>query len=128
MAEPKSDRLYELMDPSIPRLLHSGDDWDGQPYVYIDDNGVEVSAGKSDRGDKGVSVTSEFGTQITGPMSFAEMPQSIAFGGGYWRMNPLLLTCIGSSAAMPMPVLIYSTPNILKAAKDMKGIVGGLGA
>ena len=127
MAEPKSDRLYELLEEEIPRMLHSGDEWTGQPYVYMDAEGVEVSAGNSDRGDKGVTVTSEFGTQITGPMSFAEMPQNISMAGGYWRLNPMLLACIGSSAATPIPMLVYDTPNLLKSQQDMKGLGAGIG-
>ena len=127
MAEAKSDRLYELMDESHPRMLHAGDEWQGQPYVYIDDAGVEITAGKSDRGDRGLAVTSEFGTQITGPMSFSEMPQNISLGCGYWRLNPLVLACIGSSAAMPVPMLVYDTPNLLKAARDMASIGTTLG-
>ena len=127
MAEPVSDCLYELLDPTIPRLLHSGDEWTGQPYVYCDDEGIEIAAGDSDRGDKGITVTSEFGTQITGPMSFAEMPQNMSFGCGYWRLNPMVLTCIGSSAAMPVPMLVYETPNLLKSAGDMQGVASGIG-
>jgi hypothetical protein len=127
MADAQPTDLYELMTPAIPRMLHSGDDWEGQPYVYLDENGVEMAAGTSDRGDKGITVTSEFGTQITGPMSFAEMPQAISFGGGYWRLNPMALTCIGSSAAMPIPMLVYDTPNLLKSQKDMQDIGAGIG-
>jgi hypothetical protein len=127
MPEPQSDCLYELLDPVIPRLLHAGDEWTGQPYVYLDDEGVEIAAGNDDRGDKGITVTSEFGTQITGPMSFAEMPQNMSFGGGYWRLNPMVLACIGSSAAMPIPMLVYETPNLLKAKNDMQGIGSGIG-
>ena len=75
MPEPKPINLYELLEPATPRLLHAGDEWDGQPFLYMDDAGVQIVAGEDDRGDKGIHITSEFGTQITGPMSFAEMPQ-----------------------------------------------------
>src|ERR1035441_6808963 len=105
MAEPKSDPVYELIEERITGMLHAAGQGTRQPYVYMDAAGVEVSAGNSDRGDKGITVTSEFGTQITGPMSFAEMLQNISMAGGYWRLNPMLLACIGSSAATPIPML-----------------------
>jgi hypothetical protein len=46
------------------------------------------------------------------------MPQNISLAGGYWRFNPLALTCIGSSAAMPVPLLAYDKPQILAGAGD----------
>jgi hypothetical protein len=117
--------LWELLDPSIPRLLHSGEEWTGQPFIYINDDGVEIAAGLSDQHDKGICVTAEFGTQITGPMSFCDTPQNISMGGGYYVFNPMLLTAIGSSAAMPIPTLVYSTPRVLAAAQDI-GSIGTL--
>ena len=86
-----------------------------------------MAAGDGDRPDCGLGITSEFGTQITGPMSFSEMPQNISFGGGYWRFNPLALTCIGSSAAMPVPLLAYDQPQITAGAGDLSGITQNLG-
>lgn len=128
MAEPKPITIEELEeDVTVPKILHSGDDWVGQPYVLAHENGVEISAGKSERHDKGIHVTSEFGTQITGPMSFSEMPQHLSFGCGYWRLNPMHLACIGSQAALPVPVLVYDTPNLIKAKNDMKKIGTGVG-
>lgn len=55
------------------------------------------------------------------------MPENISFGCGYWRLNPLVLTCIGSSSAMPIPMLVYGSPRILSAAKDMTSIGAGIG-
>jgi hypothetical protein len=60
-------------------------------------------------------------------MSFSEMPQNISFGGGYWRFNPLALTCIGSSAALPVPLLAYGKPQLLAGAGDISAITGNLG-
>jgi hypothetical protein len=119
--------LWDLITPTIPRLLHSGDEWQGQPYLYLDDTMAEIGAGTNDRHDKGIAVTSEFGTQITGPMSFSEMPEHISLGGGYWRLNPMLLTCIGSSAALPIPTLVKGTPNLTKSSKDMTDLGAAIG-
>ena len=124
---PQPDTLEEQFDESHNCLMHAGAKWTGQPYVFLDDEGVEIAAGDSDRPDRGISVSHKFGTQITGPMSFAEMPENISFGCGYWRLNPLVLTCIGSSSAMPIPMLVYGSPRILSAAKDMTSIGAGIG-
>lgn len=55
------------------------------------------------------------------------MPQNISFGGGYWRFNPLLMTCMGSSAAMPIPLLAYNKPQLLAGVNDISEITGNLG-
>lgn len=120
--------LWDLADdPSGPRVLHAGDSWEGQAYVYLAKDEIDIAAGSSDRPDQGVKVTSEFGTQITGPMSFADMPQNISVSGGYWCFNPLMLAAVGSSAALPIPTLVYSTPALLRSSKDMTSVASGLG-
>lgn len=125
---PDDSLLWDLSDdPAGPRLLHAGDAPAGKPYLYLSDNKIEIGAGTSDRHDKGIAVTPDFGTQITGPMSFSEMPQNIALCGGYYRLNPLLLIAAGSSSAMPIPTLVWGTPPILAASHDMADIAGGLG-
>jgi hypothetical protein len=124
---PEPVTLEEQFDETHNVLLQAGAECDGQPYLFMDDESVSIVAGESDRPDRGISVTHIFGTQITGPMSFAEMPENISFGCGYWRLNPLVLTCIGSSAAMPVPMLVYGAPRILAAAQDMANIGASIG-
>jgi hypothetical protein len=124
---PEPVTLVEQFDETHNVLLQAGAECDGQPYLFMDDASVSIVAGESDRPDRGISVTHLFGTQITGPMSFAEMPENISFGCGYWRLNPLVLTCIGSSAAMPVPMLVYGAPRILAAAQDMANIGASIG-
>jgi len=46
------------------------------------------------------------------------MPENRSFSCGYWRLYPMVLTCIGSSAAMPVPMLIYEKPKLLKSKTD----------
>jgi len=127
MPDPQPIPLEERYDDTHRRLLHGGDTWTGQPYGLFDDDGIELAAGDGQRPGNGIGITPEFGTQITGPMSCSEMPQNISFGGGYWRFNPLLLTCIGSSAAMPVPLLAYDTPGLTDGADDIAEIVSKLG-
>jgi hypothetical protein len=112
---------------NVPRLLHSGEEWNGQPYVYVDDSGIDLVAGTSERPDQGISVNSDYGTQVTGPFSMSDMPQNIAVANGYYRLNPALLACIGSSSALPIPTLVWGTPKILQSKNDMSALGKGLG-
>jgi hypothetical protein len=70
MPDPTPVALEELYDDTHRRLLHSGDTWTGQPYALLDDSAIELAAGNGDRPNHGIGITAEFGTQITGPMSF----------------------------------------------------------
>jgi hypothetical protein len=83
MPDPTPAALEEIYDDTHRRLLHSGDTWTGQPYALLDDSAITLVAGEGDRPNCGIGITAEFGTQITGPMSFSEMPQNISLAGGY---------------------------------------------
>ena len=48
------------------------------------------------------------------------MPDQISIGGGFWRLNPLLLSCVPSTTPTPVPMLVKSTPELLQA-KDTVG-------
>jgi hypothetical protein len=104
------------------KVIHAGDDWNGQPFLLVADEAI-VLAGSL---ENGMVVDPDFGTLMQGPISLSESPEKISFCGGYWRINPAVLSCVGSSAAMPVPWLIPDEPELLKARKDIKDIVGGL--
>lgn len=106
----------------VPKLLHAGEDWTGQPYVYVDQNSVVVSGTPG----QGIISDSDFGLTLTGPTAIFESLENIRFGGGYWTMNPTQLTCIGSSAATPVPLLVNSTPRILSSASTVSNSVSVL--
>lgn len=112
---------------NAPRLLHSGEEWNGQPYAYLDDSGIDLVAGSSERPDQGISINSDYGTQVTGPFSMSDMPQNIAVAQGYYTLNPMLLSTIGSSSALPIPTLVWGTPKILQSKNDMSSLGAGLG-
>jgi hypothetical protein len=119
----EQDRRYDLVSPDLqPKMLHAGDQWQGQPFVFLSDGQV-VLAGSLEHG---ISVDPEFGTHIQGPISLSDTPENISVAGGYWRINPMVLACIGSSAAMPVPWLVPSDPELLAGASDIAGILGGL--
>jgi hypothetical protein len=98
-----------------PQKLMAGEEFVGQPYLIITDEGLAMVADPK----KVISISPEFGITLSGIISFSAMPEQISIGGGYWRFNPLNLTCIGSSAATPVPMLAKATPRLLEANKAL---------
>jgi hypothetical protein len=105
-----------------PKIVYAGDVWNGQPYIGVQQNSIAIYGSKPN----GIVVTDKFGTTISGPISFSTMPDQIAIGGGYWRLNPLLLSCIPSTTATPVPVLVPSTPQLLSASTDLSNAQSGM--
>jgi hypothetical protein len=101
-----------------PKVLYAGDIWEGQPYVAVQENSINVSASKT----AGIVISDKFGVTLSGPISLSTMPDQIQIGGGYWGLNPLLLSCIPSTTPTPVPVLSKTTPRLLKAKDDISGI------
>jgi hypothetical protein len=106
----------------VPKLMHAGSDWTGQPYVYIDDSSVAIRS----KIGQGIIVDDVFGTGISGPLSVYDSLENVHFGAGYWTLNPLQLEMIGSSAATPMPLLASTTPRLLSAASTVSSSVTAL--
>lgn len=123
MRIPMNQRVILIGEPNAPKLLYAGDDWLGesQPQVLVQEDSIRLVAGL----DKGVTIDDQFGTMIQGPCSLADMPEHIRMAS-YWCFNPMLLTCIGSSAAMNIPVLIPTVPPVIEAKKGFSKIVSGL--
>jgi hypothetical protein len=116
--------LFAKPGTLIPKLIHAGTDWVGQPYVYTDDSSVALRS----KIGRGVIVDNIFGTTINGPIAFLESLENIHVGGGYWTINPTQLESIGSSASIPVPWLVPSTPRLLYAAQTVKSSVSLLQA
>lgn len=115
------DGPVDLITPdNAPRLLHSGEEWQGPdyPHVLVDDNSLRLMGSLS----KGISIDPEFGMTLQGPISFPESLENIHFSS-YWAMNPLLMASIGSSSCMPVPMLVPSKPQVLEGSGDMLGIL-----
>lgn len=106
----------------VPKTMHAGTDWVGQPYLFIDSSTVTMRS----KFGRGVLVDNVFGTTITGPVGIFESLENIKIGAGYWTVNPTQLHMIGSSAALPMPWLVSSTPGILSSAKTLSNSVSSL--
>lgn len=105
-----------------PKVTYAGDQWEGQPYVSVTEDGINIVAGKT----TGIAMSEKFGTTIGGPLSFSMMPDQVSLGGGYWRLNPLLLSCVPSTTPTPIPTLVKDTPRLLKAKGDIEGATASL--
>lgn len=104
-----------------PRVIYAGDEWQGEthPHIVVAEDSIRIVGDL----DKGVTVDPQFGTHVQGPLSMAEVPENIRMAS-YWAFNPMLLCSIGSSAAMPVPTLVPTTPPALEAKKGFAKIFG----
>lgn len=116
--------LFAPVGTLVPKLIHSGTDWVGQPYLYTDDSSIALNS----KIGQGILVDNVFGTSVSGPLSFFESLENIHFAGGYFTINPVQLECIGSSAAFPVPFLVPSTPRLFAAANTVSSSVSALKA
>lgn len=116
--------LFAPAGTLVPKLIHAGQDWVGQPYIYTDDSTVALRS----KTGQGIIVDNVFGTTISGPIALFESLENIHFTGGYWTLNPVQIESIGSSASIPVPTLVPSTPRILAAATAVASSVSMLQA
>jgi len=123
MAE--KDRRRDLKNPGerSPKILQAGTSWDGQPFVAVTEDCVVMGGSL----DHGIICDPQFGTTIQGPISLSEMPEYISVAGGFWRVNPAVTACIGSSAAMNVPWLVPDDPELLKFKDDLAGVYDSFG-
>lgn len=105
-----------------PKMLFAGDEWVGQPYILLSDGQI-VLAGSP---DQGMILSPQFGATLQGKISMMTTPEQVSFGGGYWRINPQVLTSIGSSASVPVPWLIHDKPELLKGIEKLEASVNDL--
>jgi len=98
-----------------PKVIYAGDVWEGQPYIAVQEEAINLTPSKT----VGIAMSDKFGVTLSGPISFSTMPDQILMGGGYWGLNPLLLSCIPSTTPTPVPVLVKTTPRLLKAQSDI---------
>lgn len=114
--------LFARPGTLVPKLIHSGTDWVGQPYVFTDESSVAIRS----KIGQGLLVDNVFGTSIQGPLSLFESLENIHVAGGYFTINPIQLESIGSSSAIPIPWLVPSIPRLLSAAKTVNDSVSSL--
>lgn len=122
MASTGTTRVDMITPDLQPKVLHAGDNYVGQPYLIITENSIIVCGDLN----HGIVVTPDFGIGLVGPISLTTSPDQVSFCGGYWRINPMVLSCVGSSAAMPVPWLVPGTPDLIQASQDMQSAVSGM--
>lgn len=98
-----------------PKVLYAGDAYQGQPYVVVTEDGIILVGDKNNV----INVSPEFGIMLAGKISLSAMPDQIAIGGGYWRLNPLLTSCVASTTPTPIPTLVQSTPELLRSSSGI---------
>lgn len=92
-----------------PKVLYAGNSFDGQPTVVVTEDEVILAGDKSNV----IRVDPDFGVMMSGQLSLSATPDQISIAG-FWRLNPLLLTCLPSTTPTPIPTLVKSTPNLLE--------------
>jgi hypothetical protein len=111
-----SDQEIDVVSPQMqPKVFTAGDDNVGQPYIVVMDTAIGIIGDPN----TGIIVDPNYGVSLVGNVFVTQSPGGISFGGGYWRMNPQQMSCIGSSAAAPVPFMVPSTPSILQASNGI---------
>jgi hypothetical protein len=105
-----------------PKTVHAGDFFDGQPVIAVTEDEI-VLAGDA---NNVLRVDPDFGVLLSGQLSLSASPDQISFGGGYWRFNPLLLTCLPSTTPTPIPTLVKDSPTLLDGMDSLSSAMSFL--
>ncbi len=98
-------------------MLYAGDVYQNQPCVVVTEDEINIVGGP----DSAIHVDPQFGILLSGKTSLSAMPDQISIGGGYWRLNPMLLSCVPSTTPTPIPVLVQSTPELFQNSAAVSG-------
>jgi hypothetical protein len=109
-------------DLNQPKAIYAGDAYQGQPYIVVTDESIILVGDKNNV----INITPEFGVMLAGKLSLSAMPDQIALGGGYWRFNPLLVSCVPSTTPTPIPTLVQSTPDLLRSSTGISSCESSL--
>lgn len=111
---------------SSPKMIYAGNvplgdssTGIGQPYLVVAEDYIALVANSS----KVLALSPKYGIGLQGPISFAAMPDQISVGGGYWRINPLVLSTLPSTTVTPIPWLVKSTPALLQGQDELSSAV-----
>ncbi len=101
-----------------PKAVYAGDVFQGQPCIVLTEDEINIVGDSSNA----IHLDPSFGVMISGnKVSLSVLPDQLSIGGGYWRFNPMLLSCVPSTTPTPIPVLIQSTPELFKSASAIQG-------
>lgn len=112
MAAPIVDLENSAGHLNQPKIVYAGDAYQGQPYILVDGDQIILVGDKQ----TAVNVNPEFGVLLAGKISFSAMPDQIALGGGFFRLNPMLTSLVPSTTPTPVPTLVAATPALLRSS------------
>jgi hypothetical protein len=122
------DFIFDLdnvsKEPNQPKSIYAGDVYGGQPSVTVTNDGIWLAGSKTSV----INITDEYGVHLTGNISLSANPNQISIAGGYWVFNPMIVSCIPSTSATPIPVLVRSTPHLLKSQNSLTSAFSSLGS
>lgn len=123
------DGVSTLSDEMAPKVIHAGTGSTsdaslgfGQAYLSVRQDLISLVASLNNS----LSITTEYGITLGGPISFGAMPDQMSYGGGYWRINPLVLTCIPSTSATPVPWLVQANPKLVSGQSELTSSISYL--
>lgn len=96
--------------PLQPKVLYAGDVYQGQPCLVVSQDEINL-VGDS---NNAIHLDPDFGVLLSGKLSLSALPDEISIGGGYWTLNPMLLSCVPSTTPTPIPVLVKTTPRLFQ--------------
>ena len=106
------------------KVIYAGAEPTGQPYLIVTEDGIALVDDESNV----ISLNPDFGINLSGRIALACMPEQISIGGGYWRINPLVLSCIPSTSATPVPWLNKAQPRLLQSKDSLSSALSGMEA
>lgn len=115
MSVPVLDLENAAGSPNQPKVLYAGDSYQGQPYIVITEDQIIIVGDKNNA----INVNPDFGVLLSGKLSLSAMPDQISIGGGYWRFNPLLTSCVPSTTPTPIPTFVQATPELLRSSSGI---------
>jgi hypothetical protein len=118
MADLIHDVQNTLKAPLQPKVVFAGDVFQGQPSIVVTGQEINIVGDSSNA----IHLDPSFGIMLSGKLSLSALPDQISLGGGYWRFNPMLLSCVPSTTPTPVPVLIQSTPELFQAAGSISAV------
>lgn len=115
MSLPPLDLENSSGDLNQPKVIYAGDAYQGQSYIVVTDEGIILVGDKNNV----INISPDFGVLLAGKLSLSAMPDQISIGGGYWRFNPLLTSCVPSTTPTPIPTLVQATPELLRSSSSI---------
>jgi len=103
--------------PLQPKVIYAGDVFQNQPCVVVTQDEINLVGDENNA----IHLDPDFGILLSGQLSLSALPDEISIGGGYWVLNPMLLSCVPSTTPTPVPVLVKTTPRLFQNASAISG-------